>query len=173
MLKDRFLSFAMVMGCAFLLLISLLVTTALSAFGEFAFRLPESFEWLAQTLNFALSFSVISVLFAMIFKLLPDVKMAWKDVWLGAVLTAVFFTIGKSAIGLYLGHSSMASSYGVAGSFVVLLVWTYYSAQILFFGAEFTQVYANQYGSRIVPDDDAEPLKPGERENQGRPHKKR
>ena len=106
----------------------------------------------------------------MIFKLLPDVKMAWSDVWLGAIVTAVLFTIGKFAIGLYLGHSSMASSYGVAGSFVVLLVWTYYSAQILFFGAELTQVYANTYGSHIVPTENAEPLKERDRENQGRPH---
>jgi membrane protein len=120
--------------------------------------LPNSLQWLAQVVNFAVSFAVISALFAMIFKLLPDVRMSWNDVWLGAIVTAVLFTIGKLAIGLYLGHSSMASSYGVAGSFVVLLVWTYYSAQILFFGAELTQVYANTYGSRIVPTENAEPL---------------
>jgi membrane protein len=93
----------------------------------------------------------------MIFKYLPDVQIGWRDVWLGAVITSALFTVGKFAIGLYLGHSSMASSYGVAGSFVVLLVWVYYSAQILFFGAEFTQVYANEYGSRIVPSENAEP----------------
>jgi membrane protein len=107
----------------------------------------------------------------MIFKLLPDVKMAWSDVWLGALVTAGLFTVGKFAIGLYLGHSSMASSYGVAGSFVVLLVWTYYSAQILFFGAELTQVYANKYGSKIVPTDNAVHVSENHRKEQGRPHR--
>jgi membrane protein len=171
-IKDRFLSFAMVLGVAFLLLVSLIITSAIAAVGQFAIRLPESLEWLSQILNFGLSFIVVTVLFAMIFKLLPDVKMAWNDVWLGALVTSVLFTIGKLAIGIYLGHSTMASSYGVAGSFVVLLVWTYYSAQILFFGAELTQVYANTNGSKIVPADDAEPLKAVERENQGRPRKR-
>ena len=168
--KDRFLSFAMVMGVAFLLLVSLLITAALASFGLVAERLPESVQWIAQITNMVVSFLVITALFAMMFKLLPDVKMAWSDVWLGAVVTAVLFTAGKFAIGLYLGHSSMASSYGVAGSFVVLLVWTYYSAQILFFGAELTQVYANEHGSRIVPAENAVPLTEKERANEGRPH---
>jgi membrane protein len=106
-IKDRFLSFAMVLGVAFLLLVSLIITSVIAAVGEFAIRLPESLEWLIQILNFGVSFAVVTVLFAMIFKLLPDVKMAWNDVWLGA--------IGKLAIGIYLGHSTMASSYGVAG----------------------------------------------------------
>jgi len=170
-IKDRFLSFAMVLGVAFLLLISLLLTTTIAALGLSADRLPEALHWLAQAINFGVSFVIITLLFAMIFKLLPDVKMAWSDVWLGAIVTAVLFTIGKFAIGLYLGRSSMASSYGVAGSFVVLLVWTYYSAQILFFGAELTQVYANEYGSRIVPAENAERLKESDRENEGRPHR--
>jgi membrane protein len=168
--KDRFLSFTMVMGVAFLLLVSLLITAALASFGLVAERLPESVQWIAQITNMVVSFLVITALFAMMFKLLPDVKMAWSDVWLGAVVTAVLFTAGKFAIGLYLGHSSMASSYGVAGSFVVLLVWTYYSAQILFFGAELTQVYANEHGSRIVPAENAVPLTEKERANEGRPH---
>jgi membrane protein len=97
--------------------------------------------------------------------------MAWSDVWLGAVVTAALFSVGKFAIGMYLGHSSMASSYGVAGSFVVLLVWVYYSAQILFFGAELTQVYANKFGSRIVPAEGAEPLTEEARAQQGRPRR--
>ena len=168
--KDRFLSFTMVMGVAFLLLVSLLITAALASFGLVAERLPESVQWIAQITNMVVSFIVITALFAMMFKLLPDVKMAWSDVWLGAVVTAVLFTAGKFAIGLYLGHSSMASSYGVAGSFVVLLVWTYYSWQILFFGAELTQVYANEHGSRIVPAENAVPLTEKERANEGRPH---
>jgi membrane protein len=124
---------------------------------------------LAQAINLLISFGVFTVLFALMFKYVPDVKISWSDVWLGALLTAFLFLVGKFAIGLYLGHSSMASSYGVAGSFVVLLVWVYYSAQILFFGAEFTQVYANKYGSRIVPTENAEPLTAEARAQQGRP----
>src|SRR6185503_3547246 len=123
-------------------------------------------------IHLVISFVVITLLFAMIYKYLPDVKIHWRDVWLGALVTAILFTIGKFAIGLYLGHSSMASSYGVAGSFVVLLVWVYYSAQVLFFGAELTQVYANRFGSRIVPDEGAEPLTEDERAQQGRPKNK-
>lgn len=170
-IRDRFFSIAMVMGSAFLLLVSLLLTAAISTLGLTGDRLPESWQWFAQVVNFVISFSVITVLFALMFKLLPDVKMAWSDVWLGAVVTAALFTIGKFAIGLYLGRSTTASSYGVAGSFVVLLLWTYYSAQILFFGAELTQVYANKFGSRIVPAENAEPVKEDEREEEGRPHK--
>jgi membrane protein len=173
MLRDRFLSFAMVMGIVFLLLASLVVTTALASVGEWTSRLPDSLQWAAQAINLLVSLAVITVLFAMMFKLLPDVRMAWSDVWLGAAVTAVLFTVGKFAIGMYLGHSSMASSYGVAGSFVVLLVWVYYSAQILFFGAELTQVYANRYGSRIVPAENAEPLTEEQRAQEGRPHDSR
>jgi membrane protein len=169
MIRDRFLSFTMVMGVAFLLLVSLLISAGLASLGMVAERLPEAVQWIAQLVNFVVSFIVITVLFAMMFKLLPDVKMAWRDVWLGAIVTAVLFMLGKFAIGLYLGHSTMASSYGVAGSFVVLLVWTYYSAQILFFGAELTQVYANQYGAHIVPAENAVPLTEKQRTNEGRP----
>jgi membrane protein len=167
--RDRFFSFSMVMGVSFLLLVSLLMSAALASLGIVAEGLPESVQWLAQIVNMVVSFIVITILFAMMFKLLPDVKMAWRDVWLGAVVTAALFTVGKFAIGLYLGHSSMASSYGVAGSFVVLLVWTYYSAQILFFGAELTQAYANEFGSHIVPAEDAVRLTESERANKGRP----
>ena len=166
--RDRFLSFTMVMGMAFLLLVSLVITASIASLGSFLGNPPDSLKWIAQAVNLMVSFCVITLLFAMMFKLLPDVKMAWRDVWLGAILTAALFTIGKFAIGLYLGRSSMASSYGVAGSFVVLLVWVYYSAQILFFGAELTQVYANQFGSRIVPDENAEPLNEADRGEQGR-----
>jgi membrane protein len=147
----------MVIGVAFLLLVSLIVSAALAAMGTVFNMLPDSLHWLAQVLNFGVSFLIILLLFAMMFKYLPDVKIGWRDVWLGAVLTAALFTVGKVAIGLYLGHSAMASSYGVAGSFVVLLVWVYYSAQILFFGAELTQVYANRFGSKIVPSENAMP----------------
>lgn len=168
--RERFLSFTMVMGMAFLLLVSLVITALIASLGSFLESLPDSLKWIAQAVNLLVSFGVITLLFAMTFKLLPDVKMAWRDVWLGAILTAALFMTGKFAIGLYLGRSSMASSYGVAGSFVVLLVWVYYSAQILFFGAELTQVYANRYGSRIVADESAEPLNEADRAAQRRPH---
>jgi membrane protein len=156
--RDRFLSLAMVMGMAFLLLVSLVITAALASATAVLSGRSEPLSQIAQAVNIAASLVVVTLIFGLMFKLLPDVKMAWADVWLGAAITAVLFVIGKFAIGLYLGHSSMASSYGVAGSFVVLLVWVYYSAQILFFGAELTQVYANKFGSRIVPNENAEPL---------------
>jgi len=169
MIRDRFLSVAMVFGVAFLLLVSLLLSAALTSLGTLMNRLPESLYWLSETVHFGVAFVVVTLLFAMMYKYLPDVKIAWRDVWLGAIITAVLFTIGKFAIGLYLGHSSMASSYGVAGSFVVLLVWVYYSSQILFFGAEFTKVYADCYGSRIEPSENAEPVTEEARAQQGRP----
>ena len=169
MIRDRFLSAAMVFGVAFLLLVSLLLSAALTSLATVLNDLPDSLYWLTETMHFAISFAVITLLFAMMYKYLPDVKIAWRDVWLGAAVTAGLFTLGKFAIGLYLGHSSMASSYGVAGSFVVLLVRVYYSSQILFFGAELTKVYANRYGSRIVPSENAEPLTKEARAKQGRP----
>jgi membrane protein len=105
-----------------------------------------------------MSFALITALFAMIYKFLPDVRLEWRDVWIGAALTAVLFIIGKSLIGLYLGHSSVGSTYGAAGSVIMILLWVYYSSLILFFGAEFTQIYASQFGSGVVPADHAEPL---------------
>ncbi len=156
-IHDRFLSFAMVLGVAFLLLVSLVISTVLTALGTLLNQLPEAMHWIAQGLNIGVSFLVITLLFAMIFRVLPDVKISWWDVWLGALVTAALFTVGKTAIGLYLGRSAMASSYGVAGSFVVFLVWVYYSAQILYFGAEVTKVYANRFGSKIVPAENAIP----------------
>jgi membrane protein len=169
--KDRFLSFSMVMGTVFLLLVSLVMSAGLAAMGSLMG------DWgtsrVGQIVNFVVSFAVISGLFAMIFRFLPDAKVAWRDVWLGSALTALLFTIGKTAIGLYLGHSSVASAYGAAGSLVVLLIWAYYSAQIFLFGAEFIKAYANQYGSRIVPEADAEPVTEEARAEQGIPHRQR
>ena len=157
MLKDRFLSFVAILGTAFLLLVSLVISALLSAVGAvFNAWLPAP-EIVLHLVNSAVSFGVITILFAMIFKLLPDVKIAWRDVWLGAVVTALLFTIGKYALALYLGKSDVGSAYGAAGSLVIILVWVYYSAQILLFGAEFTAVYADEYGSRIVPADNAQP----------------
>jgi membrane protein len=151
---DRFLSFTMVLGIGFLLLVSLVVSAGLSAVQQTlgnAFPLSE-FIW--QMINLVVSIGVITILFALIYKYLPDAEIAWRDVWLGAFVTAVLFSLGKTLIGIYLGNSAVASSFGAAGSLVLLLVWIYYSAQILFFGAEFTQVYANNYGSKILPEGD-------------------
>jgi membrane protein len=120
-----------------------------------------------QGLELVLSLAVVTGLFALMFKVLPDAKVAWNDVWIGALLTALFFTIGKFAIGLYLGKSDVGSAYGAAGSLVILLVWVYYSAQILLFGAEFTQVYANKLGSRIVPSDNAVVADPAKAQQSG------
>ena len=118
-------------------------------------------------MNNVLSFAVVTLLFAAIYKVLPDAEIRWSDVWIGAVVTSVLFVIGKAVIGLYLGHASVGSTYGAAGSLLVFLVWVYYAAQILFFGAEFTQVYARTRGSRIVPSADAEPLTAEARGEQG------
>jgi membrane protein len=169
MIRDRFLSFTMVIGMAFLLLVSLVVSAGLAAAGTVFNRLPDSMAWMAEGLHQGASLVILTLLFAMMFKYLPDVKIGWRDVMLGAFITAVLFTVGKFSIGMYLGHSAMASSYGVAGSFVVLLVWVYYSAQILFFGAELTQVYANNFGSRIVPSENARPVTDEARAEEGRP----
>lgn len=157
MVKDRFLSFGFILVVGFLLLVSLLLTAAISFVAEWIGGLTPGTEVFAQVLNFVLSFGVTTVLFALIFKFLPDAKIAWKDVWLGAAITAALFTLGKFGLGLYLGKSSVGSSFGAAGSLIVLLLWVYYSAQILFFGAEFTQVWANRFGSHVVPADDAKP----------------
>ena len=155
-LRARLLSFAMVGVIAFMLLVSLVVSAVLSALGHFAEQNLPGGEVLFQILNFLVSLGVITVLFAAIFKVLPDAKIAWRDVWLGAAVTSLLFVIGKLLIGLYIGKASVASSYGAAGSFAVLLIWIYYSAMILFFGAEFTQVYARSHGthsgqSPVVP----------------------
>lgn len=155
------------MGIAFLLTVSLLISAALSFAGGFAFHWLHNYQIVSQGVNLLISIAVFTGLFAMMFKFVPDVKIEWKDVWLGAAITAVLFTVGKFAIGLYLGRSSLASSYGVAGSLVVLLVWVSYSAQIVFFGAEFTQVYTNRYGKKIVPSENAEPVTMEQRSQEG------
>lgn len=169
-LQDRFLSFSMVLGCAFLLLISLVVSAVLQALGGLFGNWQASV--VGEAVNFVVSFAVITGLFAMIFRFLPDARIAWKDVWLGAALTALLFTIGKWLIGLYLGHSSVGSTYGAAGSLAVLLIWMYYSAQIFLFGAELTKVYANRFGSWVVPAPNAVPVTQEAREEQGIPRSK-
>lgn len=154
-LKTRVASFGMILGIGFLLLVSLVLSAGVAAVNNYFVSLMPAAEVLFQVLSLVVSFAVVTLLFAMIFRFLPDAKVAWRDVWIGAAVTALLFAIGKELIGLYLGHSSVASAFGAAGSVIVILVWIYYSTQILFFGAEFTQVYARRYGSRIVPDEDA------------------
>jgi membrane protein len=158
---SRFLSFTMILGIGFLLLVSLVLSAGLSALQETVGNTIPVSEILLQIVNLIISIGVITVLFALIFKFLPDAEIAWRDVWLGAFVTALLFSLGKFAIGLYLGNSAVASSFGAAGSLVLLLLWIYYSAQILLFGAEFTQVYANNYGSKIVPEGEAETAQVG------------
>jgi membrane protein len=150
LLRDRFFSFSIVLAIGFLLLVSLVISVLLAALGHYMsgrFQFPPVI-W--QAWDFVISFAVISGLFAMIFKLLPNVRLRWRDVWLGAVTTSLLFTFGKFIIGYYLATSSVASSFGAAGSVVIVLAWIYYSACILFFGAEITKGYACRFGSGIV-----------------------
>jgi membrane protein len=155
LIQDRVLSFGFILIVGFLLLISLILTTIIAFIGEWFGGFVPGVETFIQILNAILSLAVITLLFAMIFKFLPDVKIAWRDVWIGALITAGLFTAGKEVLGLYLGKSGVASSYGAVGSLIVLLLWVYYSAQIVFFGAEFTKAYANRFGSRVTPADNA------------------
>jgi membrane protein len=167
MVKDRFLSLTMVAGVGFLLLVSLVVSAALAAVTHFVGDLLPGLTWLGPLLDLVLSVGVFTVLLAMIFKVLPDARIAWRDVWTGAALTALLFAIGKALIGLYLGKSSVGSAYGAAGSLVVLLLWVYYASQVLFFGAEFTKVYARKFGSRIEPAENAVAVTEEARAEQG------
>jgi membrane protein len=151
-LRTRFLSFAMVAGVCFLLLVSLAIEALLKGFSHYIQSVMPGGLTIAVSVYLIFDFAVITTLFAMIFKILPDVKTRWRDMWVGAVMTAVFFVIGKWALGLYLGSGTAASAYGAAGSLITLLLWVYYSSQILLVGAEFTQVYASEFGSPIQPD---------------------
>jgi len=151
--RDRLLSFGMVLGIGFLLLVSLILSSVLSAIASSFSQLLPGLPWLWQLLNYVVSLAITALLFGLIFKVLPDIKIAWKDVWIGGMITALLFTIGQFALSLYLGNQG--SAYGVAGSVVVFLLWVYYSAQILFFGAEFTQVYATHYGQGVEPAENA------------------
>jgi membrane protein len=166
-LKDRVWSFALVVGIGFVLLVSLALTALLAMLGTYFGHLLPLPTVLLQTINFAISFVVITVLFAFTFKLLPDVKVAWQDVWLGAAVTSVLFSVGKLLIGLYLGKSGVASVFGAAGSLVVILVWVYYSAQILYLGAEFTKVWTRWRGRGFVADERAVPVTAEARAEQG------
>lgn len=150
-LRNRALSFVMVLSIGFLLLASLVLSAVLASLSRFTDSNLFELGRFWQITNLAVSFGVIVLLFATIYKLLPDVRIPWSDVWVGASITALLFMIGRFLLGLYLGNTAFSSTYGAAGSLIILLVWFYYSAQILFFGAEFTKVYANRYGSRIQP----------------------
>ncbi len=147
LVRTRLLSFGLVLGLGFLLMVSLVVSAALAALGKFWGGWFGQWEGLLQAVNFAVSFAIFTVLFAMIYKIMPRARISWHDVWMGAGVTALLFTVGKVLIGLYLGKSSIASGFGAAGSLVVLLAWVYYSAQVFLLGAEYTWVYAKQHGS--------------------------
>jgi membrane protein len=154
-IRTRFLSFAMVGGVCFLLLASLTVETVLRGLSDYLKSVMPGGHILALALFLIFDLAVILLLFAMIFRYLPDAKIAWRDVWVGATLTAVLFALGKFVLGLYLGSGAAGSAYGAASSLITLLLWIYYAAQILLFGAEFTQVYANTYGTRVEPEEHA------------------
>lgn len=171
-IRERFLSFAMVLAIGFMLLASLVITAALSAFGEVILNMFPGFEILMQIVNFLVSFLVITLLFAIMFKFLPDIKIAWKDTLLGAAITSLLFTIGRTAIGIYLGNSDPGSAFGAAGSLIVILVWLYYTGQILYLGAEFTQIYAQEYGQGIEPKENAMWITAEERARTGKSSQK-
>ena len=154
-LRSRFLSFAMVGGICFLLLVSLTLESVLKGFSHYIQGVLPGGIVIAMAVYWIFDLAVIILLFAIIFKFLPDAKIQWRVVWIGAAMTAIFFAIGKWALGLYLGSGSAASAYGAASSLITLLLWVYYSSQILLFGAEFTQVYASQAGRGIAPDEHA------------------
>jgi len=154
-LRIRLLSFQMVLGIGFLLLVSLVISAVLSGLGNYLNSLIPGLHIIMEILNIIISFAMVTVLFAAIFKILPDIIIPWKDVWVGAAVTGALFSLGKYLIGLYLGQASFGSSYGAAGSIIIILLWVYYSSQILFFGAEFTKVYASHYGSLVVPNNNA------------------
>jgi len=154
-LRSRFLSFAMVGGVCFLLLVSLTLESVLKGFSHYIQGVLPGGIVIAIAVYWIFDLAVVILLFAIIFKFLPDAKIRWRDVWIGAAITAIFFAIGKWALGLYLGSGSAASAYGAASSLITLLLWVYYSSQILLFGAEFTQVYACRAGRGITPDEHA------------------
>jgi membrane protein len=156
--RERFLSFTMVIVLAFLLLVALVLNSALSMIGSWFQGVLPGGAGLWHVIALLASLGVATATFTLIFKFVPDVEIGWRDVWVGALVTAVLFTLGKFLISLYMGRASVASTYGAAGSVVVLLLWVYYSSQILFFGAELTQVYARMYGSRIVASENAKPI---------------
>lgn len=148
-------------------MVSLVVSAAIAALTQHFSGGEQAIESTLQIANAVAGLGVTTLLFALIFKLAPDVEIQWCDVWIGALFTAVLFSVGRLALGFYLGRGSFGSSYGAAGSLVIVMLWIYYTAQILFFGAEFTQVYSTRFGSRIEPSPDAEPVTEEARAQQG------
>jgi membrane protein len=170
LIRERFLSFVMVLGVAFLMLVSLVLSAGLTAVGTYMKGLFPGFTALMQGVSFLFSFIVITLLFALLYKFLPEAEIAWRDVWLGAAVTALLFSIGKFFIELYVQNGNFTVTYGIAASLIIILLWAYYMGQILLFGAEFTQVYANTYGSHIRVESDAMPTSEVVRGDQGIPH---
>ncbi|MDB6171006.1 MAG: putative rane protein [Chthoniobacteraceae bacterium] len=166
-LRERLLSFGMVLVIGFLLLVSLVLTAAIAVLNKYIGTFLPMSGLIATVFAFIIAFLVVTLLFATIFKVLPDATVEWRNVWVGAVVTALFFELGKTGLGWYLGMESTSSAYGAAGSIVLLLLWVYYNSLILFFGAEFTQVYANETGTRIRPSKNAEPVTAEMRAQQG------
>jgi membrane protein len=156
--RQRFFSFAMVLAIGFLLLVSLVVTAVLSSFTGMLSSLLGDATLVAHAIDILVSFGFVTLLFALIYKYVPDVEIQWKDVWVGAALTSILFTIGKYLIGLYIGTSGVTSTFGAAGSLITILVWVYYSSLVFFLGAEFTRVYATEYGSGVAPAKNAQPV---------------
>lgn len=152
LVTDRLLSFAMILSITFLLLVSLVVHAVMAKVGKFLIQLlGETAIIVLQIFNNVFSLAVVSFLFAAIFKFLPDAKIRWRDVWVGAIVTALLFSLGKTLIGIYLGNSNLATVYGAAGTVIVILTWVFYSSLILFFGAIFTLIYSRKFGSNIYP----------------------
>lgn len=152
-LINRVISFSMILTLGFLLIVSLLVNTVINLLSERLFSVHENWTWIVQSLNVSVIVAIVTVLFAFMFKFLPDAKIRWRHVWTGALFTSALFLVGKFAIGYYLSTSSIATSFGAAGSMAIMLAWVYYSSAILFFGAEFTKNFSIHYGHKIQPDD--------------------
>lgn len=168
LVRDRLLSFVLVLAVGALLLLSLAASTALHVVGEFVHLSSwPGQEGIVQAVHWTVSLVLLAILFALIYRVLPDVKLTWGDVWVGGIVTAALFALGNYLIGLYLARSSVASAYGAAGSLVIILLWVYYSSQVVLFGAEFTQAYAHYSGKQPPPQENAEPLQPEERLRQG------
>jgi membrane protein len=164
-LKDRLFSFGLILSIGFLLLISLVISAGLSAFSEWIkMHLPDFMMFVFRLLSFVISFGVISVLFMLMFKILPDVKIRWKNVWIGAMITSLLFIAGKFALGLYFGKANPGSTYGAAGSVILIMLWVNYSSMIVFFGAEYTKQFSLYHGEKLQPKKDAVLLNLDEKE---------
>jgi len=163
LVRARLLSFGLILGLGFLMIVSLIASAALTALGEWWAPLFGRWDMVLQEVNFVVSFGLVTAVFAMIYKFMPSVRIAWRDVWIGAVATAALFTVGKFLIGLYIGNSGVTSGFGAASSIVLLLVWVYYSAQIFLVGAEFTWVYAHRFGSKKAEEHKVETTSPARR----------